>query len=168
MISEVIQMDEKDYLFIAELRKNARASLTNISKKIHVPISTLFDRLKEHQKTLITKHVSLLDFTQLGYVCNALTIFKVVKEDRDKLKNYLLHHDHVNNIARINNGYDFMVEVIFKNVKDLEDFLEAIEGKHRIIEKSVYYIIEQISRETFMNSYLEHSKKRQITKLSKN
>jgi len=156
-------MDEKDYLFIAELRKNARESLTNISKKINVPISTLFDRLKHHQKTLITKHASLLDFTSLGYVCNALITFKVDKQDRENLKQFLTTHEHVNNVARINNGYDYLAEVIFKNVKDLEEFLEQIENKHSITEKNVYYIIEQVSRETFMDKYLGHSKKRQIT-----
>ena len=46
--------------------------------------------------------------------------------------------------------YDFMLEAIFKNINDLEAFIEYIEEEFGIVEKHVFYIISEIKREEFM------------------
>jgi len=43
-----------------------------------------------------------------------------------------------------------MMEGIFKHIKDLEDFMENLEGRFPIKSKQVFYIIEDIKREGFM------------------
>ncbi|MFH1174340.1 MAG: Lrp/AsnC ligand binding domain-containing protein [archaeon] len=142
----------KDIQFIAELRKNARKSLTTISRKTQIPISTLFDRLKHHEKSFIIKHTTLLDFNKLGYGCVAMVVLKVDKEHRDAMRKALLAHDSVNSVYRINNGYDYLLEAVFHNVKELEEFLEELESKFLIVEKKTFYIIEHLARELFMNA----------------
>ncbi len=143
-------MKRKDLLFLTHLRKNARETLTNISKKTDIPISTLYDKLKIHEKGLIKKHTTLIDFSKLGYNCRATITLKVDKENRNAMRESLLKSEHINSVFKINNGYDFMVECIFKNLKELEDFLDNLEDKYNIIEKQTYYIIEEIKREGFM------------------
>ena len=53
-------------------------------------------------------------------------------------------------IFRINNGFDFIVEAVFKNINELENFIESLEDKFKIKSKNVYYIIDEIKREKFM------------------
>ena len=57
-----------------------------------------------------------------------------------------------------------MVETIFKNIKELEEFLEVLEDRFTIKTKQVYYIIDEISKEKFFSDqiYLE------ILKIPKN
>jgi len=143
-------MKQKDLSFIAHLRKNARETLTTISKKTNIPISTLYDKLKSLESSIITKHTTIIDFAKLGYLCRANIILKVDIDDRDAVKNYLICNESVNSVFKINNGYDFMVEGVFKHVKEMEDFLEMFERKFKIINKNVYYVIEDIKREAFL------------------
>jgi DNA-binding Lrp family transcriptional regulator len=69
----------------------------------------------------------------------------------EKLGSYLKAHPVINNLYKINNGYDFLAEGVFTNVKELEDFLEDLETKFLLEEKKTHYIIEDIKREEFMS-----------------
>ena len=82
-------MKKSDLLFLAFLRQDARQTLTNISRKTKIPISTLYDKLRQHEKNLILKHTTLIDFTQLGFNCRANIMLSAAKDDKEKLRNYL-------------------------------------------------------------------------------
>ncbi|MFH1917396.1 MAG: Lrp/AsnC family transcriptional regulator [Nanoarchaeota archaeon] len=147
-------IDEKDSQFITYLRNNARINLTTVSRKTSIPISTLYDRLKIGEKGIITRHTSLLDFAKLGYGCHAQVILKVDRDCREKLKDYLLKMECVNSLAKINNGFDFLAEIIFANIKELEEFLEDLDNRFKVLTRQVYYIIEEITREHFMTRHM--------------
>ncbi len=149
---EVMMMlaKEEDLMFLSCLRQNARVQLTKLSKKINMPVSTLFDRLKMHEKNIIIKHTSLFDFAKLGYSIRSTVFLKVNKNDKDELRKYLMAHQNVNSCFRVNQDYDFMVEVLFKDIISLEEFIEKIEEKFKIVRKQSYYIIEDMKREAFM------------------
>jgi DNA-binding Lrp family transcriptional regulator len=139
-----------DLKLIAYLRKNARQTLTEISKKTRIPISTLYDKLRLHERTVILKHTTLLDFAKLGFNCRANILLKAGREERDKLGSYLKAHPAVNNLYKINNGFDFLVEGVFSHVKELEDFVDTLEKTFPIAEKKTHYVIEDLKREEFM------------------
>jgi len=144
-------VSKKDILIMSNLRSNARISLTNLSKKTKIPISTLFDRLRTQEKEYIVKHTALLDFTKLGYSTRAHIIIKVAKSDREGMREHLSKHQNVNSFYKINNGFDFMVEGIFKHIKEMEDFLENLDERYDIIDRRSYYIIDEIKREEFLS-----------------
>ena len=150
-------MNQKDILLISNLRNNARETLTRISKRTNIPISTIYDKLKSYERNLIRKHTSLLDFNKLGFNARANIMIKVERSVRDEIKDYLIKHQNVNSVYKINNGFDFLVEGIFKHMKDLEDFMENLEDKFEIKNKQIHYIIEDIKRESFMSDSLTFS-----------
>lgn len=143
----------KDTKIISALRKDARMPLTIMSRKTGIPVSTIFDKIKNYQGNLITKHTCMINFSKLGYSACAKIIVKVDRGKREELKQFLNKNPNVNSLFKINNGYDFMFEAIFQNLKDIEDFLESMEDRFRIIEKQVFYITEDIKRECFMEDY---------------
>ncbi len=145
-------MKKKDLLLISNLRINSRETLTNISKKIHMPISTIFDKLKSNHGGLIRKYTTLIDFSMLGFNTRAKITLKVPKKQREKLRRYLKGHLYINSLYKINNGYDFMIEAIFRNLKEMEDFIEDLEENFTIRSKQTYYIIEDIKRESFLEN----------------
>lgn len=140
-------MNSKDLKIISQLRNNARMSLTDMSKKIHMPVSTIFDRLKSNE--LVVKHTSLLDFPKLGFT-KANVLLKVEREDKESLKEFLAKNQAVNSFYRINNGFDFMLECIFRQMKDLEEFSDLLESRFKIREIKSFFVIEDIKRESFM------------------
>ncbi len=144
-------MNNKDFQIMAHLRMNSRESLTSMAKKINLPISTIYDRLKMQEKEVIKKHTCLLDFSYLGFNAKANVMLRADKAERDSLKQFLIRHPNVNSAYKISNGYDFLLEVVFRNIKDLEDFVEALESKFSIRDKQVYFVVEDIKKEEFLS-----------------
>lgn len=145
------ELKKKEELLLSHFRQNSRESLTTISRQTRVPVSTIFDKLRQYERNFIKKYTTLIDFSKLGYMIRANVMLKVQVEHRNMLKEFLTNHDHVNSLFKVNNGYDYLAEVIFEHIKDLEDFIEMLERKYTILDKNVFYIIEDICREEFMS-----------------
>ncbi|MBI4440021.1 Lrp/AsnC family transcriptional regulator [Candidatus Woesearchaeota archaeon] len=141
---------KKDILILSELRKNARESLTSLSRKTNIPVSTIYDKLRTHENGIIKKHVALINFGELGFSTRANILLKVPKEKRQTLCDFLVRHTNVNSAFKINNGYDFHVECMFRDLKEMEDFNEILEDKFCIRDMKVFFLIEDIKRETFL------------------
>ncbi len=142
-------MNKKTLQLLVQLRNNSREKLTTISKKTNIPISTLFDTLKELQGNLITKNTILLDFNQLGYHARAQVFLRVNKDNKEKLKEHLNLNPNINTIYKVNHGWSFIIETVHKNIKDLDKFLEILEEKFDIENKEIHYLIDEIKREGF-------------------
>ncbi len=146
----MIPTNKKHIELLMQLRRNGRQPLTEVSRSINMPVSTIFDRLKANHDSLIKKFTCLLDFSKLGFSCRACIVLRVKKEDKQNLQGYLLRHPNINAVYKINNGYDFMLEAVFKELRDLDDFIDKLDEKFKISEKHIYYIIEDVAREVFM------------------
>jgi Lrp/AsnC family leucine-responsive transcriptional regulator len=143
-------MDKRDMVILSYLRQNARETLTKMSRLTQIPVSTIFDKLRNIEDYVIKKHTTLLDFGKLGFSIRATLFISVKKEKKAETANFLLMHQNVNNLLKINNGYDFMIEVVFKSITELETFKEKIDEKFGIKTSETYFIIEDIKREAFM------------------
>jgi DNA-binding Lrp family transcriptional regulator len=142
---------KKDLIVMAYLRQNARIKLTTLSKLTKLPVSTIFDRIRMNEGSLIKKHVSLLDFAGLGFSTKANIMLRVAKQDKAGIREFLEKHQNVNSLLKINNGFDFFIEGIFRNINELEEFLERLDEKFSVKSKEVHYIIDDIRREAFMS-----------------
>lgn len=143
-------MKKRDLQILSYLRRNARESLTDLSKMSRIPVSTIYDRLKTKMDNCVVKHTSIIDFGKLGYTTRAHILLKVHKDKRDELREHLNNHHMINTVSKINNGYDFIAEGVFRHMKELEDFLESIEARFELVSHNVFYIIEDIKKESFM------------------
>lgn len=144
-------MNKRDFLIISHLRKDCRKNLTSMSKETGIPVSTIFDRIKAHEKGIIKKHTAIIDFSKLGYTTRVNMMLKIRKEQREEAKNYLAKQENVNSIFKINNNYDFLIEGIFENIKELEEFLDRMDDRFEIEAKELYYIVDEIKKEAFMS-----------------
>jgi len=145
------KMNQKDLKIITYLRQDARMSLTKLSKKTRIPVSTLFDRLKANEEKLIVRHTTLLNFQKLGFDTRAHIVIKVNSNDRDNVREFLLRHQSINSVYRINNGFDFMIEGVFKSFQDAQLFMDKLEEKFLIEEKKTHFIIKDLKKESFMS-----------------
>lgn len=143
-------MNKKELMIISALRQDSRKSLTIMSKEIKIPVSTLHEKIQGYSADLIKKHTAIVDFSKLGYNTRANVLIKAEKEQRQEIQDFLSATKNVNSLLKVNNGFDFLVEFVFEHIKDLEDFMEALEQKYKIVAKETYYVIEDIRREEFM------------------
>src|SRR3989338_7334150 len=143
---------KKDILILAALRNDARISLTDISKKTEIPISTIYERVQLFQQKLIRGYTALVDFSLFGFMARATIAIKANHSKKEMLQEYLFVHQNVNSLYRINNGYDYMIECIFKNVKELEEFLDVLDYRFKVKTRDVFYLIDDIKRESFLSN----------------
>lgn len=141
---------EKELLLISHFRHNARESLTKISRKTSIPVSTIFDKLREYETRMIEKHTSLLDFRKLGFDLKAHLLFKVEKSRRDEFQRFLMQHPRVNSVFRINNGYDYLVEAVFIGLHDMDSFFEET-GVFGVQDRQEYFVLKDVLREGFLS-----------------
>lgn len=141
-----------DQEFIKNLRKNSRSTLTQISRKIHIPISTLYDRLKNHEKDFITKYTALIDFSKIGYTTKAQIFLKVPIENRIRLESFLNEHQNVNSVYLLNNKYDFLVEGIFENNQLAREFTDYLSTEFNLLDNEIIFIAKDIVKEGFLAS----------------
>ena len=139
-------LKESDLLLLKHIRENSRQSLAKINKKTNIPISTLFDKLNKLEKEIVSRHVSLIDFSKAGY--SLLVNFSLKTSDKEKTKEFLLKSQNVNSLYRVSPNFDFYVECIFKDLKDLDSFKERFSG-YCIDEFEENFIVDELRREEF-------------------
>ncbi len=142
-------MKKTDIQIISQLRQNGRASLTELSRKTKLPVTTIHDRLKCSTETELLKPTVLLNFDKIGYSTKAHILLTVEPAEKDKLLAHLNVHPNVNSLFKINNGWHIMMESVFKDMIALEAFIEEIENKFHIKQKQVHYVLEELRREGF-------------------
>jgi DNA-binding Lrp family transcriptional regulator len=144
------RLKPKELQIVRHLRANARETLTHLSKKTGVPVSTLFDKLNQYRTNLIVRHTCLLDYTKLGFDLRVQLLIKIPRE-RERFEKYIVEHYQVNCVFRINNGFDYLIEAIFKNMRDFTDFMQALD-KFPIKERKEFYVLQDLRREAFLTS----------------
>lgn len=143
-------LSNNEAMLLSHLRENSRKSLAVISKETGIPASTLFEMLKRLEQNVIHKHVTLMDFSKIGY--NVKVHFVVGSKNRQELKDYLVGHENINSLSSIATGQDFFCEGVFKNLKDWSEFKEKVEeiGINKFEEN---YVLDEVKREGFNQFY---------------
>ena len=143
-------MKKIDIQIISHLRKDGRMPLTELSRDTELPVSTIHDRLKQHVKNKLLKPTVLLSFDKLGFNTRAHILLAVEHLEKEKIFAHLQKNPHVNSLYRINNGWNILMECIFKDMPSLEDFVEKLENTFHIKQKQVHYILDELKREGFL------------------
>lgn len=144
------KITKKDLLLCSRLRENARETLTRMSKKTGIPVSTLYDRMQAHAGGLIQGYTSLIDFSVLGYSVRANVLVKANYYDLDKVRSFLEHAYCANTVQTLNNQYDFIAECIFRSLDELERFKKRIHESGTIEKLDVFIIVSDLKREAFL------------------
>jgi DNA-binding Lrp family transcriptional regulator len=149
-------LEEKDVTILSHLRKDGRKNLTTMSRETSIPVSTIYDRLKKYMGDVIAKHTILLNYKTLGYDIRINILIKAPPDQRDALEQFLYAHHNVNTVARVNNGYDFMAEALFKTMAEFKAFKDAT-GKFGVLTMDEFFILDDIKRESFLEEARAYS-----------
>lgn len=143
-------LKKNDLVMLSHFRTNSRISLTKLSKITKIPVSTLFDKLKLFEsKSLIRKNTVIIDFKKLGFEIKNVMLLSA--KNKENLQKFLLRHPKVNNVFKINNGFDFIIEVVFKDLSELNDFFKQLDS-FEIVDKKEFFILEDLKREEFLSA----------------
>lgn len=142
-------------MILSNLRQNGREKLTAISKATSIPVSTIFDKIRNYEENdVIKRHSCLLNFNKLGYDIDVLILLKTEKEEKERLREFLDEQDCLNSIFKLSNSYDFLIEAVFTDMQDLQDFVDDLEERFKLIRNDVLHITSDLKREDFLKNLL--------------
>ena len=58
----------------------------------------------------------------------------------------------LNTIFKTSNNYDFFVEGIFRDMQELQDFIDCLENEFNLVRNDILYIVGELKREDFLNN----------------
>ena len=144
-------LDKKDELILELLHKDASLSTYQISKKTAIPQTTVLNRIRRLKEEGIIKRYTVdIDFKKFGKNVKALIYAKVEKnfEQRKSLignfEELLFKHDFGINVKRLMGKYDFVLEVVCKDIDELNDFLvQKVRAYEFIAETETVVVLKE-------------------------
>ncbi len=123
-------MDDIDYQILSCLKENARENATNIGAKINLSTSAVIERIKKLEKSgLIEQYTTLINQNMLG---RELMAFIYVSLEHPKYyEDFVSSINDRTSIAEcyyIAGDYDFILKVVTKSGKGLEEILTDIKS----------------------------------------
>lgn len=142
-------IDQKDMQILKELKNNSRLSAKEISKKTGIPITTVFNRIKKMEKSIIIKgYTTTLDEDKLGRHIKAYIMItadynflKKAKMSQQKLAVKLKQHEFVDEAAILTGVSDIILKVSTSNLSQLNEFVTGYLRNVDGVEKTQTSII---------------------------
>ena len=121
------------------LRCNSRESGASLARRIGLATSTSYGIIKLLKKRYIKRHVSLLNYKKIGIPYHSF----IYGEHTRSIKNtkYLKKMQFINNAYGLQ-GKEFVLEILFRSLKEKEETIEQLKKRGCII-KATYDVIKQ-------------------------
>ncbi|BFI73499.1 HTH-type transcriptional regulator Ptr2 [Nanoarchaeota archaeon] len=120
------RVDDIDIKIIKMLEKNSRISNMDIARKLNLSEGAIRKRIQKLKKLGIIKGFStIIDYNLLGYKICWIGI-NVEKNKIIDVLNKLPKNDNIKGIYLTYGDHDIIIEYIYKDNKELEDYLNKI------------------------------------------
>jgi DNA-binding Lrp family transcriptional regulator len=154
IVGEVKGLSKKELGILVYLRSNARHTVTQIGRKLGIPRTTVFEKIKKFKKLgLVPKFTAIVDFNRLGLSICAYVLFKTTPDQKEAFGEALAKSMHTNNVSKLGNDFDYMASLVFENMNDLHNFLDLLTQKYGIKETKIMYITQDMKREGVFAQY---------------
>lgn len=139
-------MDKLDYQIINELRSNARQTASDISKAIHLSVSTVIERIRKMEKTgLIKSYTVITNDHRLG---NDITVLMEVSMEHPRFNEDFIAriNDHPNIIAcyYLTGEFDFMLKICCRSSEHLEQIHNQIKDCPGVRLTRTHYVLRTV------------------------
>jgi len=148
MVENFSKIDEIDEKILKILKENSKEKIVNIAKKLNLPISTVYNRIKKlEEEKIISKYTIDIDYRKLGFVVKALTLIKYDPSSgisqRDLLYE-LLKFEYVEKGFIITGEWDLLIITRFRNIEEMSDFiLQKLRNIRGVKETYTMVVLEE-------------------------
>ena len=121
-----MSIDTLDLKIIKVLNRDARMPYKAIAEEVGVSDATVRNRVQRMQKEgIIKKFNVLVDYHKLGRIIKAFIGLRVQPPKLKDIVEHLKEHPDVQVLYRTSGEVDLFVEVIFRDMEELNNFLES-------------------------------------------
>jgi Lrp/AsnC family transcriptional regulator, leucine-responsive regulatory protein len=133
------KLDRKDKAILELMQKNARASVSTISRKTGIPRDSVNYRIKRMEKLKIIRfHHTLINPAKIGYPLYTgvqLKLYNFDDETEKNFVNYLMANPNVVYVSKTSGKWDFMIAICSRDFKQFDDIMRSIRVKFSNIIK---------------------------------
>ncbi len=126
-------MDDIDIGILSELKKNGRASASEISRKVSLSIPAVAERIRKLEQSGIIEQYTI----KTGNKLLAFIFVNIDKnENIDNFRSTIVKHNCVLECHHVAGEYDYLLKVILEDTEALEYFLTSILKKIKGVDSS--------------------------------
>jgi Lrp/AsnC family leucine-responsive transcriptional regulator len=145
------KLDETDRKILGILRKQARISLKEMSLRINLSLPAASDRLHKLEKSgYIKEYAAILDPEKFDkeFTCYCMVEFNRHSVDYDReFVDFVMKCPEILACHRITGSYEYMLKIVARSVREVEQLLELMRGEKRVISASAITILASIKDE---------------------
>jgi len=122
-------IDKKDKKVLVELLRDGRKSFADLARTCRMTRQSIFSRIKSLRHNGIIKNFTVtLDQQKLGLNLKAYILLSArpSEEAREKVSKILSQFPQVSQINRLFGRFDFLIEVLVKDINELSDIIGKI------------------------------------------
>ncbi|MFA5573512.1 MAG: Lrp/AsnC family transcriptional regulator [Brumimicrobium sp.] len=146
-----MQIDKVDEKILNVLKNNAKLSLKEISEKVELSKTPVYERIKKLENSgIIEKYVAIIDNRKLN---DGMFVFCSVSLDVQKLKEINHFKEEIRKLPEVQECYlmgganDFLLKVLVKNLEHYHQFssgkLAALENVNQIKSTFVLDVVKK-------------------------
>ncbi|MDY3919639.1 MAG: Lrp/AsnC family transcriptional regulator [Candidatus Limivivens sp.] len=139
-------MDTLDYKILECLRTNARQSASDISKKIHLSVSTVIERIRKMEASgIIKSYTAVLDEKKLG---NDVTALMEVSLEHPKyyesFTDGILKNPNIISCYYLAANFDFLLKIVCRSSEHLEEIHRWIKVQPGVSSTRTHYVLKDL------------------------
>jgi len=155
--TDEISLDKKDIAILHLLQKNARATVKEISDKIHLSTTPVHERIKKMEADgVIKQYATLVDHTKVNKGLMVICYVSLKQHSKNAGVKFIKTINELNEVIEcysISGEFDFMLKVVSRDMNAYYDFhvnkLSAIENMGLVQSVFVMGIIKQTHQLVF-------------------
>lgn len=124
--SAPIKLDQKDLAILKLLQQNARITVKEISDKVHLSTTPVYERIKRMEETgVIKQYATLVDHAKVKKGLMVICYVSIKQHNKTSGAKFIkaIHEmDEVIECYNISGEFDFMLKVIIENMDAYYDF----------------------------------------------
>jgi|TARA_B100001173_G_C15686809_1_gene420254 Lrp/AsnC family transcriptional regulator len=154
----MIKLDSIDKQLLGLLQKDSKTSINQISSKLNLTKSPVYDRIKRFEKLgLIKKHVVVLDPKKLE---TAMVVFCSISLENQKLDAIETFSKAIENLPEVIESYlmgganDFLLKIIVKDLNAYHQFSSGtLAALPNVAQIKSTFVLNEIKRSTVIPIY---------------
>jgi Lrp/AsnC family transcriptional regulator, leucine-responsive regulatory protein len=121
-----MSLDAKDIAILKILQTNAKATISEIAKEVHLSTTPVHDRIKRmEQNGIIKQYATLIDASKVNKALMVICYVSLKEHNKGagtKFINSILQMPEVVECYSISGEFDFMLKVVAENMETYYDF----------------------------------------------
>lgn len=139
-------MDSLDYQILNLLKKNARQKASDISKEIHLSVSTVIERIRKLESAGIIESYTVI--TNEHKIGNDLTALMEVSLDHprfnDSFMDKVMEHPNIISCYYLTGEFDYLIKISCQSSEHLEQIHKWIKDQNGVRSTKTHFVLRTV------------------------